>query len=360
MKILLRSSAEEQWHKLEPFEFGGPQGEKTLEHLLEKSPDLLTIEGGKPPLFFKRQVALGNNAVDLMGVDADGKIVMVECKLEANREARRTVVGQILEYAGQLYGTSYEDFEEMLTGESGVSLVDMVRKQISDEQWTGADFRAAVERGLKSGDFRLVIAINGMNDELNGIIQYLKERGGVRLEALELQQFTDEKSGVAVLVPEMYGLGGRTVGTTSTNQPDFLSALDENGRAVFTRLLEFAKDHSMPVNWGTKGFSLNVDCHGTPVAVLFCYPPSSPFKQCIRTSPDLLGGVRMKTQVPETEISRLWSEAEAPPLFRPSGREHRCLIDRAFTDEEVRRVLAWCKEAADTVVKYGLKVQNSQ
>jgi hypothetical protein len=210
MKILLRNSPEAPWQKLEPFEFGGPDGEKKLEILLEKSPDLLTTEGGNPPLLFKRQVAIGNNAVDLLGVDADGKIVMVECKLEANREARRIVVGQILEYAGQLWGKSYEEFDEMLTGNSDLSLVDMVRQQISDVEWSEAEFRAGVENGLKSGAFRLVIAINGMNDELKGIIEYLKQRGGVRLEALELQQFTDEKSGVAVLVPEMYGLIGRT------------------------------------------------------------------------------------------------------------------------------------------------------
>ena len=215
MKILLRNSAEAPWQKLEPFEFGGPDGEKKLEELLEKSPDLLTIEGGKPPLFFKRQVALGNNAVDLLGVDADGRIVMVECKLEANREARRMVVGQILEYAGQLCGKSFEEFEEIVMGNSDLSLVDMVRQQLSDDEWSEADFRTAVENALKSGDFRLVIAINGMNDELRGIIEYLKQRGGVRLEALELQQFTDKGSGVAVLVPEMYGLAGRTAGRRS-------------------------------------------------------------------------------------------------------------------------------------------------
>jgi hypothetical protein len=214
MKILLRNSPEAPWQKLEPFEFGGPDGEKKLENLLEKSPDLLTTEGGKPILFFKTQVTLGNNAVDLLGVDADGMIVMVECKLEANREARRMVVGQILEYAGQLRRMSYEEFEEMLTADSDLSLMDMVRQHISEDVWSEEDFRAGVKRGLESGEFRLVIAVNGMNDELKGIIEYLKACGGVRLEALELQQFRDEKSRVEVLVPEIYGLLGRTASSS--------------------------------------------------------------------------------------------------------------------------------------------------
>ena len=214
MKILLRKSPEAGWQKLEPFEFGGPDGEKKLEQLLEKSPDLLTTEGGKPVLFFKGQAALGNNAADLLGVDAGGMIVIVECKLDANREARRMVVGQILEYAGQLHGTSYRDFEKMVAGNSGLSLIEMARQHVSEDEWSEEEFIAGIERGLEFGDFRLVIAINGMNDELKGIIEYLKARGGVRLEALELQRFTDETSGVEALVPEVYGLPSRPTGPT--------------------------------------------------------------------------------------------------------------------------------------------------
>jgi hypothetical protein len=211
LKILLRKLPEAQWRKLEPFDF---DDEKKLEELLEKSPDLLSTEGGKPILFFKGQAALGNNALDLLGVDADGAIVVVECKLAANREARRMVVGQILEYAGQLHGMSYRDFETIMTGGSGLSLIEKARQHVSEDEWSQEEFIAGVKRGLELGDFRLVIAINGMNDELKGIINFLKARGGVRLEALELQRFTDESSGVEALVPEIHGFLGRTTGPT--------------------------------------------------------------------------------------------------------------------------------------------------
>jgi len=219
MKILLRNDVERPWQELEPFEFGGPDGETKLRTLLEKSPELLSTEGGKPVLFFKASVLIDSNEVDLLGVDADGTIVIVECKLEANREARRMVVGQILEYAGQLRGRSYEEFEEMLTSGSDISLVDRARQHISDKAWSEADFRAAVEQGLKSGDFRLVIAINGMNDELKRIVEHLNERGGVRLEALELHQFHDEKTKTQVLVPELYGTARRTTTARARRDP---------------------------------------------------------------------------------------------------------------------------------------------
>ena len=95
---------------------------RKLRGLLEKSLDLLATEGGKPVLFFKPHVPIVDNAVDLSGVDAEGTIVLVECKLEANHEASRIVIGQIVEHPGQLRSVGFQDFEEMLSADSGLSL----------------------------------------------------------------------------------------------------------------------------------------------------------------------------------------------------------------------------------------------
>jgi len=53
--------------------------------------DLLPGEESERVIFFKRQVPLGQNAVDLLGVTSAGSITVVECKLDCNRGARRTV-----------------------------------------------------------------------------------------------------------------------------------------------------------------------------------------------------------------------------------------------------------------------------
>jgi len=100
MKTLLRHSSKGAWYKLDPFEFVGPDGDKKLQDMPENSPDLSATEGGNPAVFFRPNVAIQNNEADLLGVDADGMIVMVECKVEANREAGRMVVGHIPEYTG--------------------------------------------------------------------------------------------------------------------------------------------------------------------------------------------------------------------------------------------------------------------
>jgi hypothetical protein len=200
MKILLRDARNAKWQKMDPRGF---DNEAQLEELLEKSPDLLPADDSKPILYFKRQVILGQNAVDLVGVDADGDITLVECKLESNREARRMVVAQILEYAAQLWGMDFEEFDRLMRSDSDLPLIGTVRQSATTD-WSEDSFRSGVERALDRGSFRLVIAINGLTSELKRILEYVNGRGGVHLEALELRQFSDGSS--EVLVPEIYGL----------------------------------------------------------------------------------------------------------------------------------------------------------
>jgi hypothetical protein len=207
MKILMRNE-ERKWQKLEPFSY---TNEEQLEILLKESPDLLPADDGKPVLYLRRQFPLGSNAIDLVGVDQDGRIAIVECKLEANREARRMVVGQILEYAAQLREMELEEFESLMTLDPAIPFVYLVRERISAEDWSEAQFRTGIRNSLGRGIFRLVIAVNGITEELKGILEYLRDRGGVSIEALELKQFTFGAH--EILVPQMFGQAATVNGT---------------------------------------------------------------------------------------------------------------------------------------------------
>lgn len=210
MKILLRNSKQREWKKLEPHDY---DKEKELEAMLAESPDILPANGAPPVVLFKSQVRIGNNQADLVGVDAIGNITIVECKLEANREARRAVVAQLLEYASQLWGMAYEEFEALLLEKEGMELADLVREKAS-QGWSEEAFRSGVQRVLENGTFRLVIAISGMNPELEHILEYVNSCGRIRLEALELQQFSDGEN--QVLVPTLRGIPTTPLNTRAT------------------------------------------------------------------------------------------------------------------------------------------------
>jgi hypothetical protein len=139
------------------------------------------------------------------------------------------------------------------------------------------------------------------------------------------------------------------------SEDEFMQALDENGRHIFKQLLQFAKAHAMPIHWGTKGFSMNVDVHGDHVAVCYGYPPDSVYKQSIYTALVGRGGILSKTAVSEEVVTSLWAAGESTGLFRPAGREQKCVIDHRFTDQDISVLLSWCEKVATAIKQHGLK-----
>ncbi|MDI9624107.1 MAG: hypothetical protein QFX38_04410 [Methanothermobacter sp.] len=61
----------------------------------------------------------------------------------------------------------------------------------------------------------------------------------------------------------------------------FLNSLDQEGKEFFTSLFEFSWENDLPIHWGTKGFSLNVELNGERVNVLYGWSPLSTYGQSV-------------------------------------------------------------------------------
>src|SRR4051794_20567860 len=149
--ILVRGS-DSKWREAEG---GADEKENALQQLVAESPDLLTGQDlATVPEFWIPDIG----SVDIVGVAANGAITVVECKLRANPEIRREVVGQVLAYAGGLWQMAYDDFASTWSARAGRSLLDHVTDK------TGAtepdQIRAGVEASLRSGEFTLVIVVD--------------------------------------------------------------------------------------------------------------------------------------------------------------------------------------------------------
>lgn len=57
-------------------------------------------------------VSVASGSADLLYLDNKGTLNLVEVKLNSNREVRRNVVGQILEYASQMINWNYNEIKE--------------------------------------------------------------------------------------------------------------------------------------------------------------------------------------------------------------------------------------------------------
>jgi len=265
MKIAVREKgkAGRKWNKIADSSY---EDEAHLQDLLYKTPDLIPIEDlGEDEVPLKvciKEAGLpGSGNPDLIGLDERGRIAIIECKLATNPDVKRKVIGQILEYAAYLWRMSYDDFDEIVVNREGEHLVDLMRRRVVDEategEWSEDSFREAVAAALRDGNFRLIIAIDALNDELRRTIQYLNSRGPASFEiyALEVKFFADEA--VELLVPRLFGIVTKPPLPKRRKWDEeqfFRKAMEDNREdivASMQELYKFAEAEADQTWWGT-------------------------------------------------------------------------------------------------------------
>lgn len=217
MKILVRGPNSKKWDFAD---LVNVKAEVELQRLFIESPSLIPIDeirdGVSPLVVAVGEFGLpGSGNTDVLAFTADGEIAIIECKLAANAESKRKVIGQILEYAAFLWGMSYGDVDKRVYAKAGKSLSALVEQVVAEEpvladEWGEETFRTGVQRSLADGAFILVIVVDEINEELKRIIRYVNEcsKSVFSLHALEVRRF---KSGaIDVLVPHLHGTSGKS------------------------------------------------------------------------------------------------------------------------------------------------------
>jgi hypothetical protein len=118
--------------------------------------------------------------IDNFMVTASGLPVLVECKLWRNPEARREVVGQILDYAKELSRWSSSDLQREVSrrlGRNGNPLLEMVREV--DRTVNEIAFNDALTANLRRGRFLLLIVGDGIREGVEAIAEYLQVHAGL-------------------------------------------------------------------------------------------------------------------------------------------------------------------------------------
>lgn len=191
-----------------------PQGEARREHRLRDlifyNPAILPVHELDPG--FGRIVAVtrelnvpGVGFIDVVLIDERGRLVIVECKLWRNPQARREVVGQILDYARELARFSYDDLQREVsssTKRQGNVLYDLVCE--AGGEMEEASFVDRVSRDLRAGRFLLLIVGDGITEGTRRIGEYLRAQPGLAFDfgLVELAEyrFTDPASGAERLI----------------------------------------------------------------------------------------------------------------------------------------------------------------
>ena len=238
---------------------------------LDKNPDGIREDGKL--LMIGRQVNTNlGTTIDLLALDRVADVVAIELKRD---RTPRDTLAQALEYAS---------FAEQLDAKQ---LEAILQTYMKDESLTLGEYHrkyfalAPDEAVAFNKDQRIVIVGQQVTSPVRQTASFLRSKG-IRATCVEFSFF--QSNGGTELLSQEIVVGSepsRPQRVFSGSLPDvtreeFLRALDQNGKAVFKKVLEFAQAHAMPIHWGAKGFSLNVDMDGTHVTVFYAtLPPHS-------------------------------------------------------------------------------------
>jgi len=301
---LLYNSEERRVHKWQTIDLNSSDAfdynENWLQQLLHSSPELIPVAEIEPafseiiPLCREMQTQVG--PVDNVYINANGLLTIVECKLWRNGEARRKVVGQILDYAQQISQWSFSDLDRAVTKASnGKSLWTQASEAfgLSDE----ANFIDKVQHHLNNGTFLLLVIGDGIRSRTEEISNFMTSHAGLSFSfgLLEVGLFQHPHTSEILVNPRLLAKTveiGRLIvqaeqgvvieqksssnsgKPTTTNQPSTLteeifieavagnSSLSSELRALFNDLKE-------------RGFSIAPNARGTTLKIW--HPESSKF-----------------------------------------------------------------------------------
>ena len=165
---------------------GQSYDENWLQALIDAHPAVLPVSDIEPALVpltaVCRELPLPSGYVDNLLVTPDGGIVVVETKLWRNPQARREVVGQVLDYAKDLAAFSYDQLEAAVAiarRDRGSKLFDIVcgpEAEADDER----RFVDAVSRNLRLGRLLLLIVGDGIQESAERLGDFLQRYVGAQ------------------------------------------------------------------------------------------------------------------------------------------------------------------------------------
>ena len=286
--------------ELEPLEEQPFKTEDDLQRLIAEHPELLDGAQMRPDnprrwILITREKGIAETAgasarwaTDHLIIDQDAVPTLAEVKRGANTEIRRTVVGQLLEYAAHAAQTwSAEElrqtFEESAAArglDPGHALGTLLQ---SDSEPDADEFWGKVATNLAARRLRLLFVADEIPDPLGRVTEFLNEQmPGIEVLAVEIKQF--QGASAQALVPRVIGrtAASRTPGP-STPRPKltremFLNKFgrDIAARGAASQLLDAAVASGASLGWGSSGLSIRMPCSAwqRPVSVAWLFPPS--------------------------------------------------------------------------------------
>ena len=236
---------------------------------------------------------------------------LAEVKRGSNPEIRRTIVGQLLEYAAHASETwtaqelrgAFERQAQVRGRDADAELATLLQ---TDEEPDVDGFWEDVSTNLAAKRLRLLFVADFIPDPLARVVEFLNaQMSGIEVLAVEIKRFHGTTA--QTLVPRVIG---RTAAAVTPNQgrsrqrltrDTFLDGFeDDDVRAVAERLLDAAVQSGADIYYGARyGVSVRARCSAWPRPVTIAWLYSQPGKGWMRTRDFSFGAAVYDYEHPE-------------------------------------------------------------
>lgn len=175
--------------------------EKWLQDLIHKNPQVLPIDeiesGFAPLISLGREIFTAVGYIDNLYISPNGYLTIVETKLWRNPEAKREVVGQIIDYAKELSTWTFSKLNEsvkvssQLLNNNTKGIIDLIKEFDLIDENQEQIIIDNIERNLKRGRFLLLIVGDGIRESVEDMVDYLSSTPQIQftLGLVELQVY---------------------------------------------------------------------------------------------------------------------------------------------------------------------------
>lgn len=189
-RILVRDGDDGPW--VEP-DTQAYTNETHLQHLLTADP--ARIPGVGPGALAVAELGTAAGPADIVAVHADGDLTVVECKLAVNRDPRRTVVGQVLDYASSIWQTGFEEFVRAFAACGGGDLSQLLPSDALDRLRTN----------IGEARVHLCLAVDRIDADLRRLVEFLNQITGQNVTVTAIEIAYARHGTTEILIPSTYG-----------------------------------------------------------------------------------------------------------------------------------------------------------
>jgi len=186
-----------------------------LQEKLHLFPDILPLDELDPSfrnsISLCREMSVASGRIDNLYLSPTGHLTLVETKLFRNPQARREVVGQIIDYAKDLSRWTFIDLDAAVrvanrsSGRHETGIMELLSQEDLMDVDNEAHMINAIDRGLRRGEMLLLVVGDGIHESVEDMAEYIQVAPQLRfgLGLVELQLYALPEVEDLLIIPRV-------------------------------------------------------------------------------------------------------------------------------------------------------------